>query len=62
MGKNEIHNLIIGHSSASTTAAAQNFHTYSISNAEFDGMVQICNFYCANIKLKKKTELPGKTS
>ena len=49
MGKNEIHNLIIGHSSASTTAAAQNFHTYSISNAEFDGMVQICNFYCANI-------------
>ena len=41
MGKNEIHNLIIGHSSASTTATAQNFHTYWIFNAEFDGMVQM---------------------
>ena len=43
------HTRIAGHSLASTTSAAQNFHTYVTFDAEFDAGVQICNFLCAYI-------------
>ena len=43
------HTRIAGHSLASTTSAAQNFHTNVIFNAEFNGGVQICNSLCAYI-------------
>ena len=43
------HTRIAEHSLASTTSPSQNFHTYVTFNAEFDGVVQIFYFLCANI-------------
>ena len=57
-----IHTRIAGHSLASTTSAAQNFHTNVIFNAEFNGGVQICNSLCAYIIKIWKNWKPGKTS
>ena len=56
------HTRITGHFSASTTTATQNSHAYVIFNAEFVGVVQISDSFCAIVIKLKKTELPGKTS
>ena len=57
-----IHTRIPRYFSQILDTAPQNFHTYVIFNAEFDGMVQIFHFLCAYVIKMKKTKLPGKTS
>ena len=43
--KNETHHTMInGHFTASTSTASQNFNTYVIFDAKFDGLVQISDF------------------
>ena len=43
------HSLITGYFIQSLNTAAQNFHIYVTFNAEFNALVQISNFLCANI-------------
>ena len=50
-----IHTRIAGHSLASTTSAAQNFHTYVTFDAEFDAGVQICTYLNPSIEFSVKS-------